>query len=589
MAEAKQQLRDGSVVPYTRIEQISTQQLSRPNNVFNSRQFSRPPVYDSSVCNTNQQNLRLPPRMASQPNLSLSVPTIPRNLQQPSTSHPRFANQSYLSHSPPTINPSNVLPPMLELAQVQQNDIGFGRASSAMGTVLVHLTDDAGTNQEFDQVPLNGCPVPNSEQRVQVLAAEPQQPLSPQLQPRTTGERTSGCGKPFIFYSSNLMLTTSETREKDQLDSPEIMSSNFQVDAFLKMNSHHTKDKEDEFVVEKVDSIISLDSADAEIPNSSSSELKRDFADSAEIKLEDFTFMEIECHKLSTKELFCCDFSSDGKLLASAGVENKVFIWNVDTKERSENLEKHRGPITDIRFHPNHRSSNTFATSSVDRTLKIWDATKLEKSQYSLEGRGGEVMSLDFHPIKHNVLCSCDCTGKIKYWDLVGSHTCTDTFKGATNRVRFQPQFGQYLATASENVVNVFDYNTKTCQFSFKGHKKEVRSICWHESGEYILSVSEDSARLWSVKSGKKCVHELQANGNNFYSCTFHPEHTDTWIIGGYKFLGLWNPEAEGSMLIPGHDGWVTALAKTHKNSLVASVSYDGSVKLWKETDYLYW
>lgn len=78
MAEAKQQLRDGSVVPYTRIEQISTQQFSRPNNVFNSTQFSRLPVYDSSVCNTNQQNLRLPPRMPSQPNLSLSVPTIPR-------------------------------------------------------------------------------------------------------------------------------------------------------------------------------------------------------------------------------------------------------------------------------------------------------------------------------------------------------------------------------------------------------------------------------------------------------------------------------------------------------------------------------
>lgn len=53
---------------------------------------------------------------------------------------------------------------------------------------------------------------------------------------------------------------------------------------------HHTKDKEDEFAVEKVDSIISLDSADAEIPNSSSSELKRDSAGSAEIKLEGNSF-----------------------------------------------------------------------------------------------------------------------------------------------------------------------------------------------------------------------------------------------------------------------------------------------------------
>lgn len=46
--------------------------------------------------------------------------------------------------------------------------------------------------------------------------------------------------------------------------------------------------------------------------------------------------------------------------------------------------------------------------------------------------------------------------------------------------------------------------------------------------------------------------------------------------------IWLWNPEWKGSMQIPGHTELVAALAHTHSTSMVASVSLDGSVKLWK-------
>ena len=69
----------------------------------------------------------------------------------------------------------------------------------------------------------------------------------------------------------------------------------------------------------------------------------------------------------------------------------------------------------------------------------------------------------------------------------------------------------------------------------FQGHITDVLSVCWDYTGKYVLSVSEESARVWSTLSGGNCIYELLANGNKFQSCTIHPDHDHLWIIGGYE------------------------------------------------------
>lgn len=53
-------------------------------------------------------------------------------------------------------------------------------------------------------------------------------------------------------------------------------------------------------------------------------------------------------------------------------------------------------------------------------------------------------------------------------------------------------------------------------------------------SGYYLASVSEDSARIWSVSDGK-CIHELFSGGNKFQSCIFHPAHVQVLVIGSFE------------------------------------------------------
>uniref|UniRef100_A0A803LQ00 Uncharacterized protein n=1 Tax=Chenopodium quinoa TaxID=63459 RepID=A0A803LQ00_CHEQI len=281
----------------------------------------------------------------------------------------------------------------------------------------------------------------------------------------------------------------------------------------------------------------------------------------------------------SKAKLFSCNFSPNGKLLVCAGYDKKALIWNMDTLEYTSSLETHAHLITDVRFHP---SSEFFATSSFDKTVQIWDVAGPSKSLFALAGHSDHVMSLDFHPRKMDLLCSSDSNDEIRFWDIK-AYACLRVSKGAIRQVRFQPQLGRLLATASGNAVNIFNVETGAFEFDLKGHQCEVRSICWDVTGNYLASVSEESVRLWSIVSGGRCIYELLSKGHSFQSCTFHPGDPMLLIIGSYQFLGLWNPTQSSTInTIQAHSGLISALASSPTIGLIASASHDQSVKLWR-------
>lgn len=293
-----------------------------------------------------------------------------------------------------------------------------------------------------------------------------------------------------------------------------------------------------------------------------------------------FTFNEVSSVRASTSKVICCHFSSDGKLLASGGHDKKAVLWNTDSLKPKTSLEEHSALITDVRFSP---SMSRLATSSFDKTVRVWDADNPGYSLRTFTGHSSTVMSLDFHPNKDDLICSCDGDGEIRYWSI-NNGSCQRVFKGGTAQMRFQPRFGRYLAAAAENVVSILDVETQACRHTLQGHTNSIHSVCWDPSGEFLASVSEDSVRVWTLGSGSEgeCVHELSCNGNKFHSCVFHPTYSSLLVIGCYQSLELWNMSENKTMTLAAHDGLIAALAVSTVTGLVASASHDKFVKLWK-------
>ncbi|EMS61864.1 Transcriptional corepressor LEUNIG [Triticum urartu] len=325
---------------------------------------------------------------------------------------------------------------------------------------------------------------------------------------------------------------------------------------------------EDDSLGDNVDSFLSHD--DAAGPSDARS---RCMASS-----KGFTFREVSSARASTNKVVCCHFSSDGNLLATGGHDKKVVLWNAETLKQKAVLEEHSLLITDVRFGP---SIPRIATSSFDKTVRVWDVDNQDDTVHTFTGHSASVMSVDFHPNKDDLICSCDGNGEIRLWSI-SSGRAVRNFKGGSSQLRFQPRHGGFLAAASENVVSILDVETQACVRIFEGHTEHVDSLCWSPTGDYVVSTSEDTVKVWSVNSGNEnCVQELNSTGSKFHACAFHPKYPSLLIIGCYQSLELWDMVENRSMTVAAHDGLISALASS-SSGLVASVSHDKHVKLWK-------
>ncbi|WVZ10597.1 hypothetical protein V8G54_015127 [Vigna mungo] len=289
-------------------------------------------------------------------------------------------------------------------------------------------------------------------------------------------------------------------------------------------------------------------------------------------------FKEIKHIMAGSHKVECCHFSSDGKLLATGGHDNKVSLWCTELFNQKSTFEEHSEWITDVRFCP---SMLRVATSSADKTVRVWDIDNPSYSLRTFTGHASTVTSLDFHPSKDDLICSCD-NSEIRYWSIKNG-SCTGVFKGGATQMRFQPCLGRLLAAAVDDVVSIFDVETLGCRLKLQGHNDVVRSVCWDFSGKYVASLSDDMVRVWNVGIGSKgeSIHELAASGNKFNTCVFHPIYP--WlVIGCHKTIDVWDFGENKTLTMHAHEKLVSSLAISNATGLLASTSHDKHLKIWK-------
>ncbi|XP_010321144.2 transcriptional corepressor LEUNIG-like isoform X1 [Solanum lycopersicum] len=291
---------------------------------------------------------------------------------------------------------------------------------------------------------------------------------------------------------------------------------------------------------------------------------------------KDITVLEIGSFHSSAVN--CCNFSSDGKLIATGG-DKEVVLWCTDSRAQKHILEGHSDAITDVRFGPR---LPRLASSSLDKTIKIWDVHNPDHSIRSFTGHSASVISLDFHPTKEDLICSCDNVSTIRYWSIKNGG-CAGVSKVRATQVRFQPNLGKYLAAADADGVLLFDVETtQICSYPLKGHFSIIRGICWSSSGEYLASVSEDTVKVWKIGSSgeQECMHERSVTGKRFHCCTFHPCYPSVLVVGSDQCLEFWHM-AENKMMIVLEEP-VNSLAASQPTGVVASAIDNNLSRLWK-------
>ena len=343
------------------------------------------------------------------------------------------------------------------------------------------------------------------------------------------------------------------------------------------------------------------------------------YSESGRITIFEASTLEQKRVMLFAGKATCLALSPDGRTLASAGPDRVLRLLDVVTGEEAGVFHGHKAEIWSVAYSPNGK---TVATGGFDDSIRLWDAAS-HPARQSL--RSQNTFSVAFSPDGKLLACS---GGTVEIREAA-TGALLRRLPGYTNadvRVAFSPDGATLAATDYDNTVHFWDVATWNHWSPQKSDLPQPpqRGDSFSPDNQLVFSPDsttlarggvDGSIRLWNARTGE-LIGKLD---NSAASLGFTPDGTR--LVGAHKNeLRVWNmmtkqvesrargsgalrisrdgewvacsgasevsirhlPDLNVVRTMRGHRETVYCVNFSHDGKILATASWDGTVKLWQ-------
>jgi serine/threonine protein kinase len=234
-------------------------------------------------------------------------------------------------------------------------------------------------------------------------------------------------------------------------------------------------------------------------------------------------------------------FSPDGRLLATAGEDKNVNLWETEGWRNMRTFARHTDAINIVVFSPD---GEWLASGGDDKTIFTWDVPKGDHPRRWDAKQN--VSLLAFSPDGSRLASGGGDDGKVTVWDFKGGRRLVSFVAvagyGSVGGLAFSPD-GKRLVTGGEDrIVKFWNASTGAPQLTGKNaHSSDISAVAFSPDGRWVATASYDKTiKLWDAETGQE-YRTLLGHTQAVNDVAFSP--TKGWLASSSedKTVKIWD------------------------------------------------
>ena len=200
--------------------------------------------------------------------------------------------------------------------------------------------------------------------------------------------------------------------------------------------------------------------------------------------------------------VWAVDTSSDGKLVATAGYDGMVKLWDMQSRKLKVDLNQHQGWVRSVAFSPD---GSQLVTAGEDGNVIVW-STLNGKAVTTVVAHKGPVTAITFSP-DGKTFVTGGGDNLVKIWNALDGKEIKSLagHEDTIWSIAYSPTRPEFVSTGADKTIRIWSADNSKQTGMLAGHKDWVTSAAFNSDGSRLVTASLDGViKFWDVQEKRE-------------------------------------------------------------------------------------